>query len=56
VWSDTNTFKYSCDAADVNASQIDVDIQVSSAEDDTGNAMVLDMATGQNKFSVNMTI
>jgi hypothetical protein len=52
VWTDGNTYTYTCDVVDVGETQTDVDIQVSDAQDVAGNTMDADLLSGADKFAV----
>jgi hypothetical protein len=52
VWTDGNTYTYSCDVVDVDVEQTNVHINVSGAKDLVGNTMLSDTTTGVDKFSV----
>ncbi|MFA5797617.1 MAG: Ig-like domain-containing protein [Candidatus Woesearchaeota archaeon] len=52
VWSDTDTFTYTCDVEDANVTQANVNISVSGAKDVATVTMLQDTTTGVNKFSI----
>ena len=52
TWSDTNTYQYSCDVADGDVDEADVDIDVSGAKDVALNTMAADTSSGDDKFDI----
>ena len=52
VWTDADTYTYTCDVEDANVTQADVDIDVSNAQDVATNVMLADTTSGVDKFSI----